>query len=66
MNRMKYRITSRRLAGFAEGDIVSADGLELCGVNLERAVIKGHITPVGYDEPKKRGGRKDASDTEKD
>ena len=64
---MKYRVTSRRLYGFAEGDIVSAEGLELCGVDLDRARMKNLIAEVGYDEPKKpRGGRKDASDTPKD
>jgi hypothetical protein len=64
---MKYRVTSRRLYGFAEGDIVSAEGLELCGVDLDRARMKNLIAVVGYDEPKKpRGARKDASDTTKD
>lgn len=63
----KFRVTSRRLYGFAEGDIVSAEGLTLCGVDLDRARIKNLIAEVGYDEPKKpRGARKDASDTDKD
>jgi len=63
----KFRVTSRRLAGFSEGDLVSAEGLELCGIDLDRARIKNLIAEVGYDEPKKpRGARKDASDTEKD
>jgi len=66
MSGMRYRVTSRRLAGFAEGDLVSGDGLESCGINVARAVIKGHVTPIGYNEPKKKGGRKDASDTDKD
>jgi hypothetical protein len=64
---MKFRVTSRRLYGFAEGDIVSAEGLKLCGVDLDRARMKNLIAAVGYDEPKKpRGARKDASDTTKD
>jgi hypothetical protein len=64
---MKYRIKTRRLNGFAEGDIVSAEGLELCGIDLDRARMKNLIAEVGYDEPKKpRGARKDASDTTKD
>ena len=63
----KFRVTSRRLSGFAEGDIVSAEGLTLCGVDLDRARMKNLIAEVGYDEPKKpRGARKDASDTKKD
>lgn len=63
----KFRVTSRRLSGFAEGDIVSAEGLALCGIDLDRARMKNLIADVGYDEPKKpRGARKDASDTEKD
>jgi hypothetical protein len=64
---MRYRVTSRRLAGFAEGDLVSAEGLLLSGIDLDRARMKNLIAEVGYDEPKKpRGARKDASDTEKD
>jgi len=67
MTTMRYRVISRRLAGFSEGDLVSAEGLELCGIDLDRARIKNLIAEVGYDEPKKpRGARKDASDTEKD
>lgn len=67
MSGMRYRVTSRRLAGFAEGDLVSAEGLLLSGIDLDRARMKNLIAEVGYDEPKKpRGARKDASDTEKD
>ena len=63
----KFRVTSRRLYGFAEGDIVSADGLRLCGVDLNRAQAKNLIAEIGYDEPRKhKGARKDASDQEKD
>ncbi len=64
---MKYRVTSRRLSGTAEGDIITEQGLALLGVDVARAIMKGLITPIGYDEPKKpRGARKDASDTDKD
>jgi hypothetical protein len=63
----KFRVTSRRLSGFADGDIVSADGLRLCGVDLDRARAKNLIAEIGYDEPRKhKGARKDASDSDKD
>ena len=62
---MKYRVTSRRLAGTAEGDIISGDGLRALGTEPERALQKGLV--VLYDEDKKpRGARKDASDADKD
>ena len=64
---MKYRVTSRRLAGTAEGDIISADGLAQLGIDAERATSKGLVVAVEYDEPKKhKGARKDASDADKD
>lgn len=64
---MRYRVTSRRLAGTAEGDLISAEGLAQLGVNVERALAKNLIVLAEYDEPKKhRGARKDASDAEKD
>lgn len=67
MSGMRYRVTSRRLAGFSEGDLVSAEDLQLSGIDIDRARIKNLIAEVGYDEPKKpRGARKDASDTDKD
>ncbi len=63
----KYRVTSRRLYGFADGDIVSGEGLQLCGIDLDRARAKNLIAEIGYDEPRKhKGARKDASDTDKD
>jgi hypothetical protein len=62
---VKYRVTSRRLAGTAEGDIISGDGLRALGTEPERALQKGLVVP--YDEDKKpRGARKDASDADKD
>lgn len=64
---MRYRVTSRRLAGTAEGDLISGEGLEKLGVNVEKALAKNLIVLSEYDEPKKhRGARKDASDSEKD
>ena len=64
---MKYRVTSRRLVGVAEGDIISADGLAQLGIDAGHAEASGHVVAVGYDEPKKhKGARKDASDAEKD
>lgn len=64
---MKYRVTSRRLVGTAEGDIISAEGLAKLGIDAERAEKKGLITVADYDEPKKhKGARKDASDADKD
>lgn len=64
---MKYRVTSRRLVGTAEGDIISAEGLAQLGIDAARAEAKGLVVPAEYDEPKKhKGGRKDASDSEKD
>ncbi len=64
---MKYRVTSRRLAGTAEGDIISGEGLAALGIDATRAKMKGLVVEVGYDEPRKpRGARKDASDTDKD
>ena len=62
---MKYRVTSPRLAGTAEGDIISGEGLAQLGIDAGRAQAKGLVAP--YDEEKKpRGARKDASDAEKD
>ena len=64
---MKYRVTSRRLVGTAEGDIISADGLAQLGIDADHAAASGHVVAVEYDEPKKhKGARKDASDAEKD
>lgn len=64
---MKYRVTSRRLVGTAEGDIISAEGLLALGIDPLHAAMSGHVAAVGYDEPKKyKGARKDASDTDKD
>ena len=64
---MRYRVTSRRLAGTAEGDLISAEGLAQLGVNVERALAKNLIVLSEYDEPKKhKGARKDASDADKD
>ena len=64
---MKYRVTSRRLAGTAEGDIISGEGLATLGIDADHAVASGHVVAVEYDEPKKhRGARKDASDSDKD
>jgi hypothetical protein len=63
---VKFRVVSRRLAGTAEGDIISLEGLTALGVDAERALRKGLVAVV-YDEPRKtRGARKDASDTDKD
>ncbi len=63
---MKFRVVSRRLAGTAEGDLISFEGLTALGIDPERALRKGLVAVV-YDEPRKqRGGRKDASDTDKD
>jgi len=63
---VKYRVTSRRLAGLADGDLISAEGLAELGIDPERAIRKGLLAVV-YDEPRKpRGARKDASDTDKD
>ncbi|MGA1076899.1 MAG: hypothetical protein ACO307_17505 [Ilumatobacteraceae bacterium] len=66
---MKYRVTSPRLAGTAEGDIISAEGLVKLGIDIERALAKNLIvvSEDDYAEPKKhRGARKDASDDQKD
>lgn len=64
---MKYRVTSRRLVGTAEGDIISGEGLTKLGIDPVRAEAKGLVAPVDYDEPKKhKGARKDASDSDKD
>lgn len=64
---MKYRVTSRRLTGTAEGDIISGDGLKQLGIDPDRAEKKGLVVPYEYDEPKKhKGARKDASDADKD
>lgn len=64
---MKYRVTSRRLVGVAEGDIISAEGLAKLGIDAAHAEASGHVVAVEYDEPKKhKGARKDASDEEKD
>lgn len=65
---MRYRVTSPRLAGTAEGDLISGEGLEKLGVNVEKALAKNLVVLVEYDEPKKihKGARKDASDAEKD
>ena len=64
---MKYRVTSRRLAGTAEGDIISADGLRALGIEPKRALTKGLVVEHEYPEEKKpRGARKDASDADKD
>ena len=67
MSEMKYRVTSRRLVGCAEGDIISGEGLEQLGHDPLHAALSGHVVAVGYDEPKKhKGARKDASDADKD
>ncbi len=64
---MRYRVTSRRLVGTAEGDLISAEGLAALGIDAEHAAASGHVVPVEYAEPKKhKGARKDASDSEKD
>ena len=64
---MKYRVTSRRLTGTAEGDIISGDGLRALGIEPERALAKGLVVAHEYAEDKKpRGARKDASDADKD
>jgi hypothetical protein len=64
---MKYRVTSRRLVGTAEGDIISGEGLEALGIDPLHAALSGHVVAVEYTEPKKyKSARKDASDTEKD
>lgn len=67
MTAMRYRVTSRRLVGCAEGDLISAEGLTALGHDAEHAEKSGHVVAVGYDEPKKhKGARKDASDSDKD
>lgn len=67
MSSMKYRVTSRRLIGVAEGDIISGEGLEQLGIDPLHAALSGHVVAVGYDEPKKhKAARKDGSDAEKD
>ena len=64
---MKYRVTSNRFYGTAEGDIISADGIRALGIEPDRALKKGLVVEYEYDEPKKpRGARKDASDAQKD
>lgn len=64
---MRYRVTSRRLAGTAEGDLISAEGLAALGIDAVHAALSGHVVAVEYDEPKKhKGARKDASDADKD
>lgn len=64
---MRYRVTSRRLAGCAEGDLISDEGLRTLGHDPEHCEKSGHVVAVGYDEPKKhKGARKDASDQDKD
>ena len=67
MSAMRYRVTSRRLVGTAEGDLISAEGLAALGHDPLHAETCGHVVAVEYAEPKKhRGARKDASDSDKD
>jgi len=63
---MRYRVTTRRLVGTSEGDLISAEGLAALGVDAAHAEASGHVVAVEYDEPKKKGARKDASDADKD
>jgi hypothetical protein len=63
---MKYRVVTARLAGFSAGDVVTGDELAAAGVHVDRHLLKMNLAVV-YDEPSKpKGGRKDASDTDKD
>jgi hypothetical protein len=63
---MKYRIVTSRLAGFIAGDVVTGDDLAAAGIDAARHLLKMNLAVV-YDEPgKPKGGRKDASDTDKD
>lgn len=65
-----YEIMSRRMAGFAVGDIVSEEELVRRGVSPKGRVATHHIRPVDYNEapkPRKRSGaRKDGSDHDKE
>jgi len=63
---MRYRVTTRRLAGCAEGDLISAEGLAELGIDAAHAEASGHVVAVEYDEPKKKGSRKEAPDADKD
>ena len=67
MSAMRYRVTSNRFYGTAEGDIISADGIRALGLEPERALKKGLVVEYDDVEPKKhKGARKDASDSDKD
>lgn len=67
MGAMRFRVTTPRLVGCAEGDIISDEGLAALGIDAEHAQASGHVVPVDYNEPKKhKGARKDATDSEKE
>jgi hypothetical protein len=65
-----YEIMSRRIAGFAVGDIVSEEELVRRGISPKRRVATHHIREADYNEepkPRKRqGARKDGSDRHKE
>ena len=49
---MKYKVNSNRIAGYEQGDFVSADDLQGC--NMEALVAAGHLkeTSPKSDKPK--------------
>lgn len=38
---MKYKVTSARMKGYENGDVINADDLQ--GVNIEALVAAGHL-----------------------
>lgn len=70
MGMKHYEIMSRRMAGFAVGDIVAEEELVRRGISPQGRVKTHHIKQVDYNEepkPRKRSGaRKDGSDTDKE
>lgn len=53
---MNYKVTAHNLAGFAEGDSITAD--DLPDANIAALVASGHLTPA------KPGKRKTDPETE--